>query len=214
MLDLTVQCACGRQMATDGLRGRGAYRCGCGLQIHVDVQPARSRICVFTVSDVRCRLAAVVTEPVALCGCHDQALRSHFVGQLMDKPITAAEANVLIAAWLDRTAVDHLNGEIYLQDRAAVEAAKEARAAASRRRGEVVYYIKFGDRIKIGTTRNLRQRRINLPCDSVLAAEPGGRPLERERHAQFASSRVIGEWFEPSPDLLAHIEGVARRYPR
>lgn len=50
----------------------------------------------------------------------------------------------------------------------------------------VVYYLRFGDRIKIGTTTNLRTRLISVPCDEVLAVEPGSYALERERHEQFA----------------------------
>lgn len=72
----------------------------------------------------------------------------------------------------------------------------------------VVYYIRFGDRIKIGTTGDLRGRMSALPHDEVLAIERGDRDLERERHGQFAHLRLTprGEWFRTAPDLLAHID--------
>ncbi|MFD4457683.1 GIY-YIG nuclease family protein [Nocardia sp. NPDC058480] len=70
----------------------------------------------------------------------------------------------------------------------------------------IVYYLQFGDRIKIGTTINLQRRLGEIPHDRVLAIEPGGRALERQRHKEFAEERLTGEWFEPSQRLLAHIK--------
>jgi Meiotically up-regulated gene 113 len=208
MLNLTVRCGCGRQMATDGRQGRGAYRCGCGARVHVDVQPVIGRLCVFTEAGVACRLAAVVGEPVPLCDGHDKAQKASFIGYLADIPLTSDEANRLIAAWLDVAGLGHVTGKTYLQERAEADAAKERHAAARGRKNEVVYYIRFRDRIKIGTTRNLRQRLYELPYDELLAIEPGGREVERERHEQFAASRVIGEWFEPDTALLKHIASL------
>jgi hypothetical protein len=78
------------------------------------------------------------------------------------------------------------------------------------KRVAVVYYIAFGDRIKIGTSVNLRKRLQELPFDKVLAIEPGGISVEHRRHEQFAHTRVRGEWFEHSPQLLAHIESLQR----
>ena len=59
----------------------------------------------------------------------------------------------------------------------------------------VVYYVLFGDRVKIGTTRNLRQRLLEVPHDQVLALEPGDATLERQRHAKFRAFRLHREWF-------------------
>lgn len=71
-----------------------------------------------------------------------------------------------------------------------------------------VYYIAFGDRIKIGVTTNLINRLDGIPWDEVLTVEPGYRELEQKRHRQFRGSRVHGEWFTRSPDLLEHIQSV------
>lgn len=71
--------------------------------------------------------------------------------------------------------------------------------------GEVVYYIRFGDRIKIGTTANLHRRLQDLPYDELLATEPGGRELERVRHEQFRACRAVGEWHFLDSHLLSHI---------
>lgn len=74
----------------------------------------------------------------------------------------------------------------------------------------LVYYIRFGNRIKIGTTANLVSRLNGLPYEEVLATEPGGLPLERERHKQFRDDRIIGEWFRISTALMAHISTLGR----
>ncbi|HEV7183785.1 MAG TPA: GIY-YIG nuclease family protein [Leifsonia sp.] len=80
-------------------------------------------------------------------------------------------------------------------------------------RVDVVYYLRFRDRVKIGTSANPRRRVASLPHDEVLAFELGGRTLEQRRHRQFAEHRIPGtEWFELHEELAAHVaelrEGV------
>ena len=75
---------------------------------------------------------------------------------------------------------------------------------------DLVYYILFGSRIKIGITSSLRSRLDALPRGvRVLATEPGGRVVERERHKQFADCRVGGEWFRMARPLLVHVANLA-----
>lgn len=74
---------------------------------------------------------------------------------------------------------------------------------------EVVYYIRWGDRVKIGTSRQPRRRLAVLWHEELLAFERGGRMRERERHVEFADLRLGGEWFAAEPRLLAHIARVA-----
>lgn len=77
-------------------------------------------------------------------------------------------------------------------------------------RVDIVYYIRFDDRIKIGTTANPRQRLQRLWHDDVLAFERGDRLVERRRHAQFAGLRQgTSEWFSPAPTLDRHIESLS-----
>lgn len=74
-------------------------------------------------------------------------------------------------------------------------------------RVDVVYYLRLGDRIKIGTSGNPRGRFASLPHDEVLAFERGTRELEQRRHAQFASHRLANtEWFSGHEELLRHIQ--------
>lgn len=81
-------------------------------------------------------------------------------------------------------------------------------------RVDVVYYLRFRDRIKIGTTANPAQRFAALPHDEVLAFERGDRALEQRRHAQFAALRIPGtEWFETDAGLLAHVDALRGGHP-
>jgi Meiotically up-regulated gene 113 len=76
-------------------------------------------------------------------------------------------------------------------------------------RVDVVYYLRYGDRVKIGTTANPRQRLAAIWHDEVLAFERGDRRLERRRHSQFADHRLGGEWFRLSAPVRDHIALVA-----
>lgn len=71
-----------------------------------------------------------------------------------------------------------------------------------------MYYIRFADRVKIGTTRNIKKRLAVIPHDEVLGLEPGGYELERARHRQFAALRVTGEWFEYGDALREHVASL------
>lgn len=81
-------------------------------------------------------------------------------------------------------------------------------------RVDVVYYLRmrdaFGDRIKIGTTTNPRQRLAAIPHQDLLGFERGDRTLERRRHEQFRATRYPGtEWFRVTQELLGHVAAVS-----
>ncbi|MFJ6652591.1 GIY-YIG nuclease family protein [Microbacterium sp. NPDC091313] len=77
-------------------------------------------------------------------------------------------------------------------------------------RVDVVYYLGYADRVKIGTTANPRQRLAAIRHDELLAFERGDRTVEQRRHAQFADARwPRTEWFRRTPELLAHVEALA-----
>lgn len=71
--------------------------------------------------------------------------------------------------------------------------------------GQVVYYVRFCCRVKIGTTANLDNRLQAIPHDELLATESGDRRMEYHRHYQFAPSRTVGEWFDVTPELFRHL---------
>lgn len=81
---------------------------------------------------------------------------------------------------------------------------------AEMRQNPVVYYARFGDLIKIGTTNDLRTRMIAIKPDCVLASEPGSYEVEHARHRQFARSKAPAgrEMFYETEDLTAHIRNL------
>lgn len=73
-------------------------------------------------------------------------------------------------------------------------------------RVDVVYYLRRGDQIKIGTSGNVRNRLAALHFDEVLAFERGNRQREHRRHLQFGSYRILRtEWFDVHDALSDHI---------
>lgn len=77
-----------------------------------------------------------------------------------------------------------------------------------------VYYMRINGYIKIGYTKNLKQRSRNYPPGTeLLAVEPGTRDLEKQRHGEFSRSLAQGrEWFAQSDALSAHIAKVSEEY--
>lgn len=79
----------------------------------------------------------------------------------------------------------------------------------------VVYYVDLGDCVKIGYTSNIRTRLSGLRVDphQLLAMEPGGRELEKQRHEQFRSVRLgQRENFARTPILDAHIAATLEQH--
>lgn len=77
----------------------------------------------------------------------------------------------------------------------------------------MVYFVQESgtNAIKIGTTRNVKQRiselMLNVPyLLSVLTVIEGNHEVEHALHARFAKHRIRGEWFRPVPELLTYIE--------
>lgn len=80
----------------------------------------------------------------------------------------------------------------------------------------VIYYVRIGDHVKIGTSTNVASRLRSFYIEdpaALLATEAGGHALEAQRHREFAAERVRPdrELFNPSPRLLAHIATLAEQ---
>lgn len=77
-------------------------------------------------------------------------------------------------------------------------------------RTSLVYYLRVGPFVKIGTTTDLPTRLKAYPPDAVvLAVEDGDRKVEHRRHKQFRSCLAErNEWFHPSAELIEHINGL------
>lgn len=75
--------------------------------------------------------------------------------------------------------------------------------------GSVVYYMRIGNRCKIGFTSNLTARLAVFNPEELLATEPGGMNKELERHIQFNALRTTGEWFKYEPPLIEHVSRLS-----
>jgi hypothetical protein len=75
----------------------------------------------------------------------------------------------------------------------------------------IVYFIRNGSRVKIGTTQNLKRRlaALTLRPDDVVRAEHGDQRHERALHARFADQRTGNtEWFDLAGPLAEYL-GIA-----
>jgi len=91
------------------------------------------------------------------------------------------------------------------KDDARAEEREAAIATKGGRHDPIVYYMRMGDLVKVGTTVNIGQRWTNIQPEEVLAIEPGDETLELLRHRQFALSHSHGEWFHLAEPMLAHV---------
>lgn len=75
-------------------------------------------------------------------------------------------------------------------------------------RVDTVYYMRIGNRVKIGFTTDLDARLAAINPEELMVTEPGTRMTERRRHDQFAELRTHGEWFRLEGDLAQHIDAL------
>lgn len=72
----------------------------------------------------------------------------------------------------------------------------------------IVYYVRRGQLIKIGTTTRPAKRFEALMPDEIMAFEPGGRQVEAARHRQFHHLRQGREHFAKGDDLIRHVKRI------
>ncbi|MGJ5753365.1 GIY-YIG nuclease family protein [Streptomyces puniciscabiei] len=78
----------------------------------------------------------------------------------------------------------------------------------SRKHQPLVYFIRNGNRVKIGTTTDLRRRvrTLALRPENVVLLEAGGMDRERDFHKRFEKYREGNtEWFRDLGELSAYI---------
>lgn len=94
---------------------------------------------------------------------------------------------------------------LYVRDRFE-QGIQEAAAKRTPVNTSVVYFVRFGDLIKIGFTTSMTTRMAAIQPDEILLTLPGGRPHERALHEVFKEHRVRGEWFRACQEILDFIE--------
>jgi hypothetical protein len=194
-------------MNLDGRAGRGAYRCGCGARIRITELPQASVACSAT----DCRAASVTGNTIRLCPDHKD------------------EITMTLAHDIARTDLKHL---VDLQEQGALrwapppipvyegpavattEAAIVREVPASGQHEPIVYFLKNGDRVKIGYTTHLAARvtALSLRNRDVLLALDGGRELEAELHRRFHAHRISRtEWFNFAEEIQDFVRSRPRR---
>lgn len=207
MQDITVRCGCGRTMGLDALRGRGAFRCGCGVRATITL-PEKKVGCLGGASpDQACRIAPTASSQevgIPLCVEHLKAYQQYL------EAIEEGErwGELMKDAWEDSRHA-RTRG---LASRLPWESDYLAARRKLYEQQSVVYYVRIRDLIKIGVTTNMKARMLQVMPDEILATEPGGTDLERQRQAQFAHLKVRGERFEQGEDLIAHIAQVREEH--
>jgi len=79
-----------------------------------------------------------------------------------------------------------------------------------------IYYVRIGDEIKIGYTKNVRKRMHAYPpapMSELLAVHPGTLQDEAALHQRFTPYRSNRrEWYERRPAIMRHIADVVAEY--
>lgn len=225
MEEVTVKCGCGRTMALDARRGRGAFRCGCRATIQITEAPRSTTRCVGTASDgTPCRHAAVRTEPLPLCEHHyaSTGLKQYHKWRVSGPEVMATD----MGSFFDAVAFGRSNGTVpkeLLEYRAQIyagiaeEREREARGQGRVQNddydvahGAVVYFVRLDERVKIGKTYNLSQRLQTFanPLIQAVATEPGYTVREKQLHKRFEALHVAGEWFRLEAPLTDYIRAL------
>ncbi|HEY9417862.1 MAG TPA: GIY-YIG nuclease family protein [Pseudonocardia sp.] len=210
MPNYTVSCGCGRTMSLDALKGRGAFRCGCGVRVRVSDAPSSGTSCHVD----GCRFSSVTGQQIRLCGDHRDEIT-----MVLAKDIARTDLKHLAdlyhanaGRWKPRIIPVYTGPEVGPTDAAIVRDLPRAG-----RHDPIVYFLRNGERIKIGTTAHLAARitSLSLRQADVLLALDGGRELEAQLHRRFHEHRIGGtEWFNFSDEiknfLRAHLERERR----
>lgn len=220
---LKMTCSCGRTRQFDiWPKFPRTYRCYCGATLTGEIedheQSGRDRCHVW-------RNGARCGEPV-IPSIRDKFMRlpaaagmmcQHCALAILNEALEHEPTRKYLRESLAREEVDRARQKIELNERLERKAKQERRAAkkaADDARKQVVYYVQNGhDQIKIGTTTRLADRMNELRVANranLLAAEPGGRDVESQRHAQFEPFRwrKRKEDFRQGRELLEHIAAV------
>lgn len=139
-----------------------------------------------TGNDGRCTAPPVPDAPVALCGKHLREVYEYahdLVTQRWDGAVREFVAE-LLPRFTPPPSVKR------------------------RPRPGTVYFIRLGDRIKVGYSENLDRR---LAHEEILGFVPGTRADEQAWHQLLAPHRVTGEWYRAELDVLDQVKAVLTR---
>lgn len=207
MQELIVNCGCGRTMTLDGRSGRGAFRCGCGARIRITEKTSIGAGCQVD----GCRTASVTGQRIRLCPDHRDEITMVLAQDIARTDLThLAELQAQGAGrWRPREIPVYVGPEAGPTEAAIIRAVPRAG-----RHDPIVYFLKNGERVKIGTTTHLaaRMTSLSLRQSDVILALDGGRELEEQLHRRFHQHRIGStEWFNFADEIKTFVS--ARRKP-
>lgn len=82
---------------------------------------------------------------------------------------------------------------------------------------QFVYFLECDGKIKIGVTRNLKQRMASLKTAAsskieLIAAVEGGADVERALHRKLQPHRLEGEWFRDCAEVRVAIQNCLNNF--
>jgi hypothetical protein len=156
--------------------------------------------CVVTDGGSTCLRGVEVLTPVKLCRLHALEVSAAVLPTFLNQ-----------AAREERFAVDGRSLLRPLPEPLQKAKAVSVRGVVPEAHEDVVYFLRNGNRIKIGWSSSLatRLRALCLPRDSAVLLLSGGVSLEGRLHKHFSAYRVPGtEWFSAHPELTSFIEAM------
>lgn len=139
---------------------------------------------------------ATITQPVPLCTHHQMQVAVAIVPEMLASVLSMPK----------RPPVPEVC------DAATIRLATKAKPVGldlSGTHGDRVYFVRNGDRIKIGYTTGLRGRlgALCLRPDAVLLLLQGGKGLEAALHRYFSAHRIgATEWFRYAEEIEKYID--------
>jgi hypothetical protein len=166
------------------------------LREQIDMTEPIAR-CLGIEEGAPCTDLATITQPVPLCTHHQMQVAMAIVPEMLASAASLARRTPIPVARDTET-------------QRAVSRAQVAGLDLTGVHGARVYFVRNGDRVKIGYSTNLRGRldALYLRPDAVLLLLVGGKDLEGALHRHFAGYRVPNtEWFRYTKEIKAYISG-------
>jgi hypothetical protein len=159
--------------------------------------------CLGVEEGVPCTDLATITQPVPLCTHHQMQVAVAIVPEMLASVLSMPK----------RAPVPEV------RDAATSRLAAKAKTVGldlSGGHGDRVYFVRNGDRVKIGYTTNLRGRlgALCLRPDAVLLLLQGGKGLEAALHRYFSAYRIATtEWFRYTGEIERYVARKAEGRP-
>jgi len=203
--NLTLTCSCKTSMVPVETLGKGHFRCPkCRTRVHVSTPfSGKIDVCRLSLGFGRRCSNEVAGPAMGLClehaqGAAEWVLRDAGRREEMIDKASASERFVAV-----RDGINERHAEYH-----------RARQESALLLPSFVYYVRLRPGcIKIGRSIDVLGRMASFRIwdkDELLAVEPGGHSMEKQRHRQFAHIRQRSdlEEFDEAPDLMEHIAAI------